>query len=340
MDEVAEPVSKSDEAPVASTVTAPALPPRFGSVVSEPAPDVVIEAAPGGSPAAGQKPRPHTDPAEVEAVPVQQSAAAPVRKSNPAPMKDSKAPQAAPVQPMAVPFVFVPVPAPPVPVVAPPRENGGSRTETSAAAPQPQEKTERAPQNDVALQVNIKMPTEQAPPVKQQPIRVSLPETPVSATRAPVASALPAPASAPTLQPAPQARLSPAHEVAAGHAPVPTEPLLKETAQQPLKSLSLEFAPDGAGDVRLRVSERAGEVHISLHSSDASLGGKLHEGVHDLVGSLSKAGYDAEAWTPGQGHQGGNQRQQEQRRQQPQNAHGSGHEFGGFFEQQPEQENS
>jgi hypothetical protein len=135
-----------------------------------------------------------------------------------------------------------------------------------------------------------------------------------------------------------QARM--AQEVPASHTPVPTEPLTKEPVQQPLKSLSLEFAPDGAGDVRLRVSERAGEVHISLHSSDASLSGKLHEGVHDLVGSLSKAGYEAEAWTPNQGQQGGNQRQPEQRRQQPPNPKESGEEFGGIFEQQPTQENS
>jgi hypothetical protein len=40
-----------------------------------------------------------------------------------------------------------------------------------------------------------------------------------------------------------------------------------------------------------------------LHSSDPLLTGRLHEGVHDLVGSLTHAGYDAEAWTPGQQRQ-------------------------------------
>ncbi len=84
--------------------------------------------------------------------------------------------------------------------------------------------------------------------------------------------------------------------------------------------MTLEFAPDNAGDVKLRISERAGEVHISLHSSDTSLGGRLHEGVHDLVGSLARAGFEAEAWTPGRDQQGndahqGNQHRQEQRRQ-------------------------
>jgi hypothetical protein len=72
--------------------------------------------------------------------------------------------------------------------------------------------------------------------------------------------------------------------------------------------MSLEFTPDGAQDIRLRLSERAGEVHLSVHSTDAALTGHLREGIHDLVGSLSDAGYDADAWTPGQ------QRQQQQQR--------------------------
>jgi hypothetical protein len=83
--------------------------------------------------------------------------------------------------------------------------------------------------------------------------------------------------------------------------------------QQPLRSLALEFAPDGAGDIKVRLSERAGDVHISLHGTDPSLAVRVREGVSDLVGSLSKAGYDAEAWTPGQGRQ--NQRQQPDQRQ-------------------------
>ena len=57
----------------------------------------------------------------------------------------------------------------------------------------------------------------------------------------------------------------------------------------------------------MRLGERAGDVHISLHSTDAALSSRLSDGVHDLVGTLSSAGYDAQAWTPGQGRQ--NQRQ-------------------------------
>jgi hypothetical protein len=112
------------------------------------------------------------------------------------------------------------------------------------------------------------------------------------------------------------------------------EPTLtnSETGQT-LRLVSLEFTPDGASDVRLRLSERAGEVHISLHSSDPSLSGRLHEGIHDLVGSLSTAGYDAEAWTPSQGRQ--NQRQQDdspKRRREDKSGSG-GEVFNGILQQ-------
>jgi hypothetical protein len=83
------------------------------------------------------------------------------------------------------------------------------------------------------------------------------------------------------------------------------EPVSRQPEQhaQPLRSLSLEFAPDGAQDVRVRVAERAGDVHISLHSTDPALSGRLSDGVHELVGTLANAGYDAQAWTHGQGRQ-------------------------------------
>jgi hypothetical protein len=134
------------------------------------------------------------------------------------------------------------------------------------------------------------------------------------------------------------APVRPAQEAAATHASAPPEPVVKE-AEKSLKSVSLEFTPDGAGDVRLRVTERAGEVHISLHSSDPALSGRLHEGVHDLVGSLTGAGYDAQAWEPGQG--GGRQQQEpreEQRQQYNATPEAGDEDFNGIYEQVPIQE--
>lgn len=80
--------------------------------------------------------------------------------------------------------------------------------------------------------------------------------------------------------------------------------------------MSLEFTPDGAQDVRVRLSERGGDVHISLHSTDAALSGRLRDGVGDLAGTLNNAGYNADAWASGR-----ESRQQQQQRdadQQPQ----------------------
>jgi hypothetical protein len=121
-------------------------------------------------------------------------------------------------------------------------------------------------------------------------------------------------------------------------APQRAEPILDQPrTQQPLRSMALEFTPDGAADIKVRLSERGGNVHISLHGTDPSLAGRVREGVSDLVGSLSKAGYDAEAWTPGQGRQ--NQRQQPEPRQPTGKGSGGAdtEEFSGML-QQPIQE--
>jgi hypothetical protein len=139
--------------------------------------------------------------------------------------------------------------------------------------------------------------------------------------------------------PAPVSARDATPEPAAGSAPPREEsPLDQPKTQQPLRSLALEFSPDGAGDVKVRLSERAGDVHISLHGTDPSLAGRVREGVGDLVGSLSKAGYDTEAWAPGEGRQ--NQRQQPDQRQPARDSssrEAGPEEFSGIF-QQPIQE--
>jgi hypothetical protein len=151
---------------------------------------------------------------------------------------------------------------------------------------------------------------------------------------APVAAAPVPPTTPPIPATTSEAKLGPQ----AGSTPLREEPLTEQAkTQQPIRSLALEFAPDGAGDIKVRLSERAGDIHISLHGTDASLAGRVREGVSDLVGSLSKAGYDAEAWTPGQGRQ--NQRQEpDQRKAPPAKPSGTDtQEFSGIL-QQPLQE--
>ncbi len=94
-------------------------------------------------------------------------------------------------------------------------------------------------------------------------------------------------------------------EARSARAPAPhpaEEPALPQTQlasaspQQALKTVAIDFTPDGARDVRLRVSDHAGDVHISMHTNDAVLTSRIGEDVHDLVGALSNAGYDAQAW--------------------------------------------
>ena len=116
---------------------------------------------------------------------------------------------------------------------------------------------------------------------------------------------------------------------------MPEEP---KPQPQALRSLSLEFTPDGAQDVRVRLAERAGDVHISLHSTDPALSGRLSDGIHDLVGNLSSAGYDAQAWTPEQGRQNNQRQFEDQRRgrRNPSPEQGA-EEFSGLM-QQPVQE--
>jgi hypothetical protein len=120
-------------------------------------------------------------------------------------------------------------------------------------------------------------------------------------------------------------------------APMREEPPVEQPkTRQPMRSLSLEFTTDGSRDIKVRLSERAGDVHISVHGTDASLEGRVREGVGDLVGSLSKAGYDAEAWTPDRDRQ--NQRQQTEQRKAPRTSGGAGAEVFNGILQQPIQE--
>jgi len=124
-----------------------------------------------------------------------------------------------------------------------------------------------------------------------------------------------------------------APETPPAHATVLEElPTPNHDSTQPLRAVSLEFSPDGAGDVKLRLSEKAGDVHIKLHSADPSLAGRLHAGVSDLIGSLSHAGYEAEAWTAGQG-QRQHREPQERRSRRPDGDVLGGESFGGFLQQ-------
>ncbi len=144
--------------------------------------------------------------------------------------------------------------------------------------------------------------------------------------------AAPAPATLPHVQNArPEQTPAPAAHFAE---PLPDEP--KQTPQA-MRSISIEFAPDGAQDVRVRLAERGGDVHISLHSADSAFAGRLADGVHDLVGTLAGAGYEAEAWTSSQGRQHERNAEEESRRNPQSDNKEAAEDFGAMM-QQPNQE--
>ena len=138
-----------------------------------------------------------------------------------------------------------------------------------------------------------------------------------------------------TSQTAPQAKAD------APPAPTPsgrTEDLAEagKPQQQPLRSMSLEFTPDGAREVRVRLSERGGDVHISLHSTDAALSGRLRDGVQDLAGALNHAGYNADAWASGRDDRQQQQQQRDadqQQRQQRRSPKDADNDFSGMMRQ-------
>ncbi|HZL57045.1 MAG TPA: hypothetical protein VFC21_08195 [Bryobacteraceae bacterium] len=368
-----EELSGAAEPPVAKlavpVTTAVPVPPKPEQMQ---APDGQPEAPAPQQPAPVQAPDGQTQASAPQpAVPVDSK---PVRgrgMPEPAPAAERKA-----LPEFQIPFLSVTVPVPPAPLPSlKPAAAAGSRPEERASAaikaddPAP---PETMAVNDAALVVRLRTPHDAATPAAPapeaskaaSPVAAVAPKTVDDPQPSPVVvreiSELPrvteplaaaAPAALPATPPVPvhtttevaavrtpEAAARPAHESATPTRATYIEepPEVRQAPQQPIRSVSLEFSPDGASDVRLRLSEKGGEVHISLHSSDTSLTSRLHEGVHDLVGSLSSAGYEADAWTPNQGGQNG-QREPEQRRNRRTVHNESGEDFSDAL-QQPIQE--
>jgi hypothetical protein len=146
-----------------------------------------------------------------------------------------------------------------------------------------------------------------------------------------------------------QLKAEPAKNESAGPRPAtPSAPaaaperIVPEKNGVQVKSIALEFTPDGSRDVKVRLSERGGEVHVSVHSTDPAITTSLRAGVSDLASILEHAGYDAKAWTNDRQQQGNpQQQQQEEQRQQHRASRSadSGRQFESIL-QHPNQENS
>jgi hypothetical protein len=70
-------------------------------------------------------------------------------------------------------------------------------------------------------------------------------------------------------------------------------------ASASVRDISLKLTSKDQAPVQVRLSERAGELHVSVRTPDAGLTRGLRDGLSDLVGHLEHNGYRAESWQPG-----------------------------------------
>lgn len=121
-----------------------------------------------------------------------------------------------------------------------------------------------------------------------------------AATAQNVTPGLPATASAST--PPESARDAKAEKPAESEAPQLMEPQSEERATESVRDISLRLTDKDQGSVQVRLSERAGELHVSVRTPDAGLTRGLRDGLSDLVGRLETSGYRAETWQPAGGN--------------------------------------
>jgi hypothetical protein len=92
--------------------------------------------------------------------------------------------------------------------------------------------------------------------------------------------------------------------------------------------ISLKLTNKDQSSVQVRLSERAGELHVSVRTPDAGLTRGLREGLSDLVGRLEENGYRAETWRPADNastaQDQGRENPSQQHSSQQQNTGGSG----------------
>ena len=65
-------------------------------------------------------------------------------------------------------------------------------------------------------------------------------------------------------------------------------------------SVSLRVTDAAEQRVELKITERQGELHVSVRSADADLAGSLRENLGDLLHKLEQSGWRAESWHPPQ----------------------------------------
>jgi hypothetical protein len=82
-----------------------------------------------------------------------------------------------------------------------------------------------------------------------------------------------------------------------------------EAASGSVRDIAIQLTNKDQGTVQVRLSERAGELRVSVRTPDVGLSRGLRDGVSELVGRLDHSGYRTETWQPsdGKGSSGGDQ---------------------------------
>jgi hypothetical protein len=71
-----------------------------------------------------------------------------------------------------------------------------------------------------------------------------------------------------------------------------------ESASAPVSHDVALRLDDGQNNVDIRMAERAGEIRVTVHTTDHDLASSLRADLPDLVGKLRQSGFQAEAWRP------------------------------------------
>jgi hypothetical protein len=102
-----------------------------------------------------------------------------------------------------------------------------------------------------------------------------------------------------TTQPVASDRESPAASTSDAREAGAARPVEPEPPPAPPVShdVSLRLA-DGQNNVDIRMSERAGEIRVTVHTPDGTLANSMRSELPDLVGKLRQTGYQAETWRP------------------------------------------
>jgi len=108
-----------------------------------------------------------------------------------------------------------------------------------------------------------------------------------------------------------------------------------QRAGESVRDISLKLTNKDQSSVQVRLSERAGELHVSVRTPDAGLTRGLREGLSDLVGRLEQSGYRAETWRPADNASTA----QDQGRENPSQQHSSQQNGGGSGTESRQQQN-